>query len=114
MSDSGKVLDIKTEDIKSSAPVFHEQSQKLSDALTKLVQTLDGLGEPWGKDDGVQEFVASYRKQQKAIESATATLVLGLVSVHEAMNDMADGHVENDDLIAGMFAKAKPGHGGTK
>nr|WP_221462471.1 hypothetical protein [Streptomyces olivoverticillatus] len=108
----GEVLDIKTEDLKAAAPVFREQSQKLSEALTKLVTTLDDLGKPWGGDDGVKKFEASYTKNQKTIESATATLVLGLVSIHEAMNDMADGHVDNDKLIAGMFTKKKDGDSG--
>lgn len=108
----GEILDIKIEDLKSAAPVFREQSQKLSDALTKLVTTLDGLGKPWGGDGDVKKFEASYTKNQKAIESATATLVLGLVSIHEAMNDMADGHVDNDELIAGMFTRKKGGDSG--
>ncbi|WP_307811631.1 hypothetical protein [Streptomyces sp. AV19] len=50
MGDSDEVLDIKTADIKAVAPVFHRQSKKLSDALTTLVSTLDGLGKPWGDD----------------------------------------------------------------
>ncbi|MGW1073893.1 hypothetical protein [Streptomyces sp. NPDC002537] len=110
-----KVLDIKTADLKSSAPVFHEQGQKLSQALTTLVETLDGLGKPWGEDDGVKKFETGYMAQQKAIESATGTLVLGLVSIHEALVDMSDGHVDNDELIAGMFTKKgvanNDGHG---
>ncbi|GAA0457181.1 hypothetical protein ABZ951_23435 [Streptomyces sp. NPDC046215] len=106
--DSGKVLDIKTADLKASAPVFHTQSVKLSEALTKLITTLDGLGKPWGEDDSVKKFATEYPKRQKEIEQATGTLVLGLVSIHEAMLDMADGHVDNDALIAGMFNKKAP------
>ncbi len=109
---SGKVLDIKTADIKAAAPVFHEQSRKLSEALTKLIGALDGLGEPWGKDAEVKQFAEEYPRQQKAIEKATGTLILGLVSIHEALIDMADGHVDNDALVAGMFTKAKPGKPG--
>lgn len=45
--------------------------------------------------------------QQKKLESAAGILVLGLTSIHEAMMDMADGHVDNDRLIVGMFAKVK-------
>ncbi|GAA2715081.1 hypothetical protein GCM10010315_23520 [Streptomyces luteosporeus] len=116
MSDAGngKVLDIKTADIKAAAPVFHEQGRKLSEALTKLIGTLDDLGEPWGKDEAVQQFATEYPRRQKDIEKATGTLVLGLVSIHEALVDMADGHVDNDALVAGMFTKAKPGDAGTK
>ncbi|MEU5418968.1 hypothetical protein ACFY1P_13850 [Streptomyces sp. NPDC001407] len=104
-SGDGKVLDIKTADLKSAAPVFHEQSKHLSEALTTLVKTLDGLGKPWGEDDAGKEFEGFYSPQQKAIESATGTLVLGLVSIHEALTDMSDGHVDNDELVAGMFTK---------
>ncbi|MBT2383502.1 hypothetical protein [Streptomyces sp. ISL-11] len=107
--DSGKVLDIKTADIKSAAPTFHEQSIKLGEALTTLITTLDGLGKPWGKDDAVKDFAKEYPEQQKLIERSTGTLVLGLVSIHEALTDMADGHVDNETLIAGMFTKEKNG-----
>ncbi|MFE3996803.1 hypothetical protein ACFXPW_34715 [Streptomyces goshikiensis] len=112
-SDSGKVLDIKTADIKSTAPIFHTQGKNLSTALTTLVTTLDGLGSPWGDDEQGKAFGDAYRPQQKAIEKAAGTLVLGLVSIHEAMADMSDGHVDNEDLIAGMFTKmrSKDGEG---
>lgn len=103
----GKVLDIKTADIKAAAPVFHEQAQKLSEALTKLVTTLDGLGEPWGDDKQGKAFGASYSPHQKSIERAAGTLVLGLVSIHEALVDLSDGHADNDQLIEGMFTKVK-------
>ncbi|MFJ1900010.1 MULTISPECIES: hypothetical protein [unclassified Streptomyces] len=109
--DSGRVLDIKTADIKSTAPVFHEQGKNLSTALTTLVTTLDGLGAPWGDDEQGKAFGDAYRPQQKAIEKAAGTLVLGLISIHEAMADLSDGHVDNDDLIAGMFKKARPADG---
>ncbi|MCM2410990.1 MULTISPECIES: hypothetical protein [unclassified Streptomyces] len=109
--DSGKVLDIKTADIKATAPVFHTQGKNLSTALTTLVTTLDGLGAPWGDDEQGKKFGDAYRPQQKTIERAAGTLVLGLVSIHEAMADMADGHVDNDELIGGMFKKA-PSAGG--
>ncbi|MBY8887321.1 hypothetical protein K7472_21120 [Streptomyces sp. PTM05] len=107
MGDGGKVLDIKTADLKVSAPVFQTQAEALSSALTTLIKTLDGLGTPWGEDKQGKEFEKAYSPQQKAIESATGILVLGLTSIHEAMSDMADGHIANDQLIAGMFTKAK-------
>ncbi|MER5798048.1 MULTISPECIES: hypothetical protein [Streptomyces] len=31
------------------------------------------------------------------------------MSIHEAMNDLADGTVDNDQLIAGMFTEVKTG-----
>ncbi|MEU6662246.1 hypothetical protein [Streptomyces sp. NPDC046821] len=106
--DDGKVLDIKTADIKASAPVFHEQAKNLSKALTTLVTTLDNLGKPWGDDKQGKEFGDAYSPQQKKIESSAGILVLGLTSIHEALVDLSDGHVDNDDLIAGMFTKVKP------
>lgn len=109
----GEVLDIKTSDLKTAAPVFHEQSKKLSSALTELITTLDGLGKPWGADDAGKQFEGKYSPNQKSIESATGILVLGLVSIHEAIQDMSDGHVDNEDAIKGMFTKAA-GDGGGK
>lgn len=108
MGNDGKVLDIKTADLKDAAPVFHEQSKKLSTALTTLVTKLDGLGKPWGEDEAGKKFEHKYSPNQKSIESATGVLVLGLVSIHEAMKDMADGHVDNEEQIKGMFTKVSP------
>ncbi|MHB9861846.1 hypothetical protein [Streptomyces sp. YIM S03343] len=105
----GKVLDIKTADIKAAAPAFQQGAIDLSKALTTLVNTLDGLGEPWGHDKQGTEFGKAYKPLQKKIESAAGVLVLGLTSIHEAMVDMADGHVDNDELIAGMFTAVKTG-----
>ncbi|OIJ87780.1 hypothetical protein BIV25_38145 [Streptomyces sp. MUSC 14] len=103
----GKVLDIKTADIKAAAPAFHQGAIDLSKALTTLIKTLDGLGEPWGHDDQGNQFGGVYKPNQKKIESAAGILVLGLTSIHEAMVDMSDGHVDNDKLVAGMFTEIK-------
>ncbi|EFL27842.1 hypothetical protein SSOG_07556 [Streptomyces himastatinicus ATCC 53653] len=115
-SGGGRVLDIKVADIKSVSPTFHHQAVKLSEALTTLINTLDGYGGPWGDDKPGKDFAKHYKPNQKHIESATGVLVLGLTSIHEAMQDMADGHVDNDKLIEGMFTKAKnaPGKDGHK
>ncbi|MCX4574170.1 hypothetical protein OHB41_13435 [Streptomyces sp. NBC_01571] len=103
----GMVLHIRTADLKRAAPDFQEGAKNLSKALTTLVTTLDGLGKPWGDDEQGNEFGDSYSPLQKKIESAAGTLVLGLVSIHEAMDDLADGHADNDQLIAGMFTEVK-------
>ncbi|WP_424887549.1 WXG100 family type VII secretion target [Streptomyces sp. XH2] len=101
----GKILDIKTADLKSAAPTFSEQSGKLREALTELTTTLDGLGAPWGADEQGKTFGDSYKPARERIEHATKIFVAGLASIHEAMVDMSDGHIENDKLIAGMFSK---------
>jgi uncharacterized protein YukE len=105
--DPTKVLDIKTADLKRAAPDFQTAAVDLGKALTTLIKSLDGLGEPWGNDKQGKEFGDSYKPLQKKIESAAGTLVLGLTSIHEAMVDLADGHVDNDQLIAGMFTEVK-------
>ncbi|MFE9413015.1 hypothetical protein ACFYN0_30110 [Streptomyces sp. NPDC006704] len=107
------VLQIRTTDIKSAAPVFQEQGKNLSKALTTLISTLDGLGKPWGEDKQGKEFEDVYAPVQKKIESATGILVLGLTSIHEALVDLSDGHVDNDKLIEGMFTKVKAPHQGS-
>jgi hypothetical protein len=111
--DNGKVLDIKISDIKAAAPTFHTQAENLSKALTNLIKTLDHLGKPWGEDAQGKEFGEKYSPLQHSIESSTGILVLGLTSIHEALVDMADGHIDNDLLVQGMFTKVKvPEHGG--
>ncbi|WP_326687773.1 hypothetical protein OIE63_11825 [Streptomyces sp. NBC_01795] len=112
----GSVLGIGVPELKLAAPVFGEQSKKLSRALTTLVTTLDGLGKPWGEDEAGAKFEKKYQKNQKSIESTTGVLVLGLVSIHEAIDDMKDGHVDNEDLIEGIFTKISNQHsdGGAK
>lgn len=110
----GKVLNIHTSDLKAAAPVFRDQSRKLSNALTTLITTLDGLGKPWGEDDAGKKFEHKYTPNQREIERATGVLVLGLVSIHEALDDMADGHIDNDELVKKMFTKKGVGDGGGK
>ncbi|CAM3822927.1 hypothetical protein HMPREF1486_02520 [Streptomyces sp. HPH0547] len=103
----GTVLGIAVPELKLAAPVFGAQARKLSGALTTLITALDGLGEPWGKDAGAQ-FEERYKANQRAIESSAGTLVLGLVSIHEAMDDLKDGHVDNEEVIKGIFTKVAP------
>jgi uncharacterized protein YukE len=115
----GKVLDIKTADLKASAPTFGEQSRELKEALTALTTALDGLGSPWGDDDQGKAFAALYKPAHTKIENSTKILITGLASIHDAMADMADGHVDNETLVAAMFTKkgvkgADAGHGSDK
>ncbi|KJY42386.1 hypothetical protein VR41_08050 [Streptomyces sp. NRRL B-1568] len=103
--DGDKVLDIKAADLKSTAPTFKEQSGKLHEALTALTHALHNLGKPWGEDDQGKRFQDAYEPAHTKIEGVTKVLVEGLASIHEAMVDMADGHIENDKHIAAMFTK---------
>ncbi|MFD5413421.1 hypothetical protein [Streptomyces nojiriensis] len=42
------------------------------------------------------------------IEESAGIIKDGLASIHTAMTDMADGHMENDALIGAMFRKIAP------
>ncbi|WP_019548378.1 hypothetical protein [Streptomyces sulphureus] len=99
----GEVLGISVPELRLAAPVFGAKGKKLSTALSDLVETLDGLGKPWGSDHTGRDFEDRYVPQQKKIEAAAGVLVLGLVSIHEALDDMKDGHLDNDDLVKGIF-----------
>ncbi|CAG7640659.1 hypothetical protein [Actinacidiphila bryophytorum] len=104
----GEVLSIRTADLKAAAPIFQQQAVSLGTALTTLVTTLDGLGAPWGDDDQGTQFSDAYKPQQTNIEGAAGILVLGLTSIHEAMADMSDGFVDNEEAIRGMFTPLDP------
>lgn len=106
----GEVLGIQVPELKLAAPVFGTQSRKLSTALTTLITTLDGLGSPWGDAPSGKKFEEKYLPYQRSVESAAGVLVLGLVSIHEALDDMKDGHVSNEHLIEGMFTKSARAH----
>jgi uncharacterized protein YukE len=107
VGDGKEVLDISTKDLKSAAPTFQTQSGELLKAALALGTKLDGLGQPWGGEEQVREFAEKYAEQRSSIESAVGVLVQGLASVHAAMADMADGHVDNEDAIRGIFNKEK-------
>ncbi|MEE1802900.1 hypothetical protein ACIQVO_35440 [Streptomyces sp. NPDC101062] len=115
MGDTGKVLDISTQDLKRAAPTFQEQSEALGNAAKALKESLAALGSPWGDDEQGAKFGDAYTPRRKEIERGVGILTLGLMSIHAAMVDMADGHVDNDELIEGMFTKvAMPGADGDK
>jgi uncharacterized protein YukE len=105
VSDRGEMLDISTDDLRSSAPTFARESDRLRDAAAALKSTLDGLASPWGDDKQGKEFEAAYGPNRAKIEHAVGILVQGLASVHTAMADMADNHVDNEDLVKSMFDK---------
>nr|WP_037849001.1 MULTISPECIES: hypothetical protein [unclassified Streptomyces] len=110
----GSVLGIAVPELKQAAPVFHKQSRKLSKALTTLVETLDGLGTPWGDDEAGKKFAEKYKANQRTLESSAGVLVLGLVSIHEAVDDMKDGHVDNDEAVKGIFTRGGKDGGSEK
>lgn len=106
MGDEGKILDIKTADLKATAPVFHDQSVALGSALGTLAASLAKAGAAWGDDGPGKEFHEKYGPIVAKIEKSAGILKEGLASIHTAMTDMADGHIENDALVRAMFHKA--------
>ncbi|MDX3758168.1 MULTISPECIES: hypothetical protein [Streptomyces] len=113
MGDKGEILDIKIADIKATAPHFHHQSGDLAHALTKLKTALSEAGAPWGDDDQGTDFHKAYGPHFTQIKQSTKILVEGLASIHEAMSDMADGHIDNEELIRAMFTRISVEHDST-
>ncbi|MFF7970841.1 WXG100 family type VII secretion target [Streptomyces sp. NPDC007905] len=107
MSDtnSGEILQIKIADLKATAPHFHTHSTDLAKALTKLKAGLAAAGSPWGDDEQGTEFHKHYGPLVKKMENAADILSQGLQSIHEAMSDMADGHIANEELVRSMFSR---------
>ncbi|WLW52852.1 hypothetical protein [Streptomyces sp. YU58] len=115
MGDKGEILDIKIADIKATAPHFEHESVALAHALTKLRTALAAAGSPWGDDDQGTAFHQAYGPHVTQIEHAAQILVDGLASIHTAMVDMADGHIDNERLVRSMFSRIGVPHdtGGT-
>ncbi len=111
MGESKRVPDISTADLKASAPTFHTQSETLRRAASTLTEKLDALGAPWGGDEQGRTFGDAYTPHRATIERSVGILVAGLASIHQAMDDMADGHVDNEAAIEGMFTKAPDPYG---
>ncbi|MEU0744004.1 hypothetical protein [Streptomyces sp. NPDC006134] len=99
-------MDISTDGLKSAAPIFHRESEALRKAAHALSTTLDGLGAPWGGDEQGKEFENAYAPNREKVEKAVAILVEGLAGIGDAMKGMADGHIDNERLIEGMFTQA--------
>ncbi|WP_405883914.1 hypothetical protein OG762_38490 [Streptomyces sp. NBC_01136] len=110
MGDNGEILDIKIADIKRTAPHFSDQSIALAHALTKLKHGLSAVGAPWGDDNQGEAFHKAYGPLVKRIEHSTQILADGLASIHEAMTDMADGHIDNEELVRAMFSRIHVAH----
>ncbi|MBJ7003742.1 hypothetical protein JG491_27350 [Streptomyces sp. CRPSP2-6A1] len=103
--DDGKILDIKIDDLKKTAPHFHTHSHDLAKALTKLKSGLADAGSPWGDDKQGGEFHKAYGPLVTKIENAASVLAQGLASIHDAMSDLADGHIDNEELVRSMFSR---------
>jgi hypothetical protein len=110
MSDDDKILDIKLADLKSTAPHFHHQSVALGHALTRLKTGLADAGAAWGDDKQGTEFHKKYGPLVKKIEHSASILKDGLESIHAAMKDMADGHIDNEHLVRAMFSRIQVEH----
>ncbi len=105
MGDGDEILDIKTADLKATAPVFHDQSGALGTALGTLAASLAKAGAAWGDDDPGKSFHDKYGPIVAQIEKSAGIIKDGLASIHTAMTDMADGHIENDALVGAIFRK---------
>ncbi|WP_181763958.1 WXG100 family type VII secretion target [Streptomyces albidus (ex Kaewkla and Franco 2022)] len=108
MGQPNEVLNISTADLKEAAPVFGKQSEALAEAVGRLTNRLETLGLPWGSDAPGTEFGDLYGPRRRTLESAVEILATGLASVHHAMSDMADGHIDNEENIKGVFADEDP------
>ncbi|MCX5395669.1 hypothetical protein [Streptomyces sp. NBC_00102] len=110
MGNEEKILDISTTDLKAAAPVFHEQSVALGTALKTLAASLATAGAAWGDDEPGKSFHEQYGPIAAQMERSAGIIKDGLASIHLAMTDMADGYVENDELVEAIFGKpASPG-----
>ncbi|MFJ3171618.1 hypothetical protein ACIPJK_12680 [Streptomyces roseus] len=108
MGDDGKILDIGMADLKATAPTFHDQSEALARALGTLRTSLAKAGAAWGDDEPGKQFHDKYGPIAARMEKSAGIIKDGLASIHTAMTDMADGHIENDALIEGMFRRITP------
>ncbi|GAA3130975.1 hypothetical protein GCM10010521_16280 [Streptomyces rameus] len=102
---SGEILQIKIADLKATAPHFHTHGTDLAKALTKLKTALQAAGSPWGDDEQGTEFHGHYGPLVTKMENAAGILSQGLESIHDAMADMADGHIDNEHLVRSMFSR---------
>ncbi|GAA1369983.1 hypothetical protein [Streptomyces beijiangensis] len=69
-------------------------------------------GAPWGDDEQGAAFSAAYAPHLKQIEASAEILTTGLTSIYLGMVDMADGHIDNEELVRTMFGKIKKEHEG--
>jgi hypothetical protein len=104
----GEILDIKLADLRVTAPKFLTHSSDLATALAKLQGGLAAAGSPWGADDQGTQFGDQYVPNVTSMTMAAEVLALGLASIHDAMVDMADDHVDNEELIRSMFSRNGP------
>ena len=66
------------------------------------------MGQPWGGDEQGQKFAQKYNPNRDQIEKSAGILVQGLSSIHDAISDMADGHIDNDEAVKGIFTRIDP------
>ncbi|MEV6702853.1 hypothetical protein AB0M68_37960 [Streptomyces sp. NPDC051453] len=88
-------------------PHFHTHSADLAKAPAKLKSVLAAAGSPWGDDKQGKQFHGHYGPNVTKMEHATEILALGLAGIHDAMKDMADGHIDNEEFVRSMFSKIK-------
>ncbi|MFE9605822.1 hypothetical protein [Streptomyces hokutonensis] len=103
MGDKGEILDTKIADLKATAPAFSAESVGLGRALHKLNLALGDAGAAWGDDDQGTAFHQAHGPRLRQIEDSTKILTEGPAGIHLAMSDMADGHIDNEELVRSMF-----------
>ncbi|MFI6686828.1 hypothetical protein [Streptomyces sp. NPDC050485] len=108
MGDDGEVPDIKTADLKATAPTFHEQSVAVERALSTLGTSLAKAGAAWGDNEPGGKFHDQYGPLIARIEKSARIIKDGLAGINLAMVGMADEHIDSDAVVGSMFRKPVP------
>jgi uncharacterized protein YukE len=90
-------LDVRSQTMRTAATTFASEGPALSGALTKLRNTLDGLGEPWGDDDPGHAFGKDYKPNAEALLTALSSLAVGLTSISDGLNRMGGNYDGSDE-----------------
>ena len=78
--------------LRSVAPRFAAEGDRLAQALTVLQGRLDALGAPWGDDAQGRAWAARYEESRPKLEHAMAVLADALRGVDACLVATADNH----------------------
>ncbi|MCD0483387.1 WXG100 family type VII secretion target [Streptacidiphilus sp. ASG 303] len=95
MSGSGE-FSIHPADLRTAAPRFAAESERLKAAASALEGALARLGSPWGDDDQGRKFADAYNPRHEQLRKTTGVLVEGLASIKDGLLAVADNHTETD------------------